>query len=93
MGQDKSAPLGTLQIVLFLGSAVSVLAVFVSFEPAELIQLQGEPAYASFAGTSLLWVSNTESDLFRMKATGTFLLSLRVRCQFSNEIGKPTFRL
>jgi hypothetical protein len=44
--------------------------VFVSQTPAELILLTGEPAYVTVAGTSLLWVSNTESDLFRMGKTG-----------------------
>jgi hypothetical protein len=44
--------------------------VFVSQTPAELILLTGEPAYVTFAGTSLNWVSNTESDLFRMGKTG-----------------------
>jgi hypothetical protein len=53
-------------------SAAAVPVVFVSEEPAELIQLQGEPVYAPVAGTSLLWVSNTESDLFKHKATGAF---------------------
>ncbi|HEY6802325.1 MAG TPA: hypothetical protein VI306_01995 [Pyrinomonadaceae bacterium] len=47
-------------------------SVFISFEPAELIQLKGEPQYVPVAGTSLLWVSNTESDLFKHTATGTF---------------------
>ena len=50
----------------------AVPSVFVSFEPAELIQLQGEPVLAPVAGTSLLWVSNTESDLFKHQATGAF---------------------
>jgi hypothetical protein len=53
-------------------AATAVPAVFVSYEPAELIQIIGEPVFAPVAGTSLLWVSNTESDLFRHKATGTF---------------------
>ena len=44
--------------------------VFVSQTPAELILLTGEPAYVTVAGTSLNWVSNTESDLFRMGKTG-----------------------
>src|SRR5205085_641726 len=41
--------------------------VFVSTQPAELIALQGEPKYFRVAGTGtqLLWVSNTESDVFR----------------------------
>ncbi len=42
------------------------------FEPAELIQIIGKPVFAPVAGTSLLWVSNTESDLFRHQATGAF---------------------
>ena len=44
--------------------------VFVNFQPAELILIQGEPKYVPVAGTQLLWVSNTESDLFRMGAGG-----------------------
>ena len=43
-----------------------------SSEPAELIQIIGEPGFAPVAGTSLLWVSNTESESFRHKATGAF---------------------
>jgi hypothetical protein len=44
--------------------------IFVSMTPAELILLKGEPEYISVKGTKLLWVSNTESDLFRMGVTG-----------------------
>jgi hypothetical protein len=40
--------------------------VFVNFEPSELILLNGEPKYVLVPDTQLLWVSNTESDLFRM---------------------------
>ena len=47
--------------------------VFTSTEPAELIQLTGAPSYLVVEGApSLLWVSNTESDLFRMGKTGDF---------------------
>ena len=42
--------------------------VFVAMQPAELILLDGKPKFVPVPGTSLLWVSNTESDLF---ATGT----------------------
>jgi hypothetical protein len=45
-------------------------AVFVNFQPAEMILLQGEPKYSPVTGTQLLWVSNTESDVFRMGASG-----------------------
>jgi hypothetical protein len=44
--------------------------VYVSTEPAELIAIQGEPKYLPVPGTGLLWISNTESDLFRMGQTG-----------------------
>jgi len=39
--------------------------VFVSVTPAEMILLKGEPSYVTVAGTRLLWVNNTESDVFR----------------------------
>ncbi len=44
--------------------------VFVSVQPAELILLRGEPSYLLVSGTGLLWVSNTDSDLFRLGKTG-----------------------
>ena len=44
--------------------------VFVSTTPAELILLTGEPTYLLVQGTNLLWVSNTESDVFRLGKTG-----------------------
>jgi hypothetical protein len=49
----------------------AVPKVFVSFQPAELILLTGEPNYLLVPGTELLWVSNTESDVFRMGKTGS----------------------
>jgi hypothetical protein len=45
-------------------------AVLVSRRPAELIQLRGAPNYVPVAGTGLLWVSNTDSDIFRAGKTG-----------------------
>ncbi len=44
--------------------------VFVSTTPAELILLTGEPSYLLVQGSNLLWVSNTESDVFRLGKTG-----------------------
>ena len=44
--------------------------VFVSDKPAELILLRGEPNYLLVTGSQLLWVSNTDSDVFRMGRTG-----------------------
>ena len=51
-------------------NATSLPAVFVSVVPSELILLQGAPTYMPVAGTRLLWVNNTESDLFRLGANG-----------------------
>jgi hypothetical protein len=45
--------------------------VFLSTVPAELILIQGQPNYLLVPGTSdLLWVSNTEGDVFRTGKTG-----------------------
>jgi len=53
--------------------------VFVSTVPAELILLTGAPSYLTVTGTGLLWVSNTESDVFRLGNQGPvfFLVSGR----------------
>jgi hypothetical protein len=51
-------------------TAAAVPKVFVSQQPGELILLTGEPSYLLVKGTELLWVSNTESDVFRMGKTG-----------------------
>jgi hypothetical protein len=45
--------------------------VFVSTTPAEMILLTGQPSYVTVEGTSLLWVNNTESDVFRLGRTGS----------------------
>jgi hypothetical protein len=59
-----------------------VPSIFVSVEPAELILLEGQPVYAPVARTSLLWVSNTEGELFSLGATGAF-------CDLNNRCGTP----
>ena len=48
----------------------AVPKVFVSLQPSELILLSGAPAYLPVQGTGLQWVSNTESDVFRMGTGG-----------------------
>ena len=45
--------------------------VYVSQVPAELILVRGKPSYLMVADTKLLWLSNTESDVFRVGQTGT----------------------
>jgi len=51
-------------------AASSIPKVFVSTKPSEMILLQGPPNYLAVANTGLLWVSNTESDVFRLGKTG-----------------------
>src|SRR4051812_6236108 len=52
-------------------AASAVPKVFVSFKPAELILLTGEPRYTAVPGAGkLMWVANTESDVFRDGSTG-----------------------
>jgi hypothetical protein len=52
-------------------SAAQTPKVFVSLRPAEMILLKGKPSYVSVPGASqLLWVNNTDSDVFRMALTG-----------------------
>jgi len=57
----------------------NVPAVFTSVTPAEMILVTGEPNYLVVQGTKLLWVSNTDSDVFRLGRTGLiyFLVSGR----------------
>ena len=52
----------------FAGGAAPV--VYVSTVPAELILVTGAPRYQPVAKTGLLWVSNTESDIFRLRQDG-----------------------
>src|SRR5262249_48903180 len=46
--------------------------VFYSTQPAEMILTKGAPTYQPVTGTSLLWVNNTDSDLFRAGKDGAF---------------------
>ncbi len=58
------------------------VAVFYSEQPAELLLLDGKPKYEKIEGTQqagkkgseLLWVRNTESDLFRVKKGDFYFL-------------------
>ena len=60
-------------------AAAQVPHVYVSTKPAELILLKGAPTYLPVPQTNLLWLSNTESDVFRLGKDGPifFLVSGR----------------
>jgi hypothetical protein len=52
-------------------NASEMPTVFVSTTPAELIVVQGAPSYLLVSrSANLLWVNNTDSDLFRLGTTG-----------------------
>ncbi len=51
-------------------TAGAVPMVYVSTSPAEMLLLRGAPVYQPVPGTSLLWVSNTDSDVFRLGKAG-----------------------
>ncbi len=53
------------------GAAAKTLPkVYVTTAPTELIYIQGKPKYEPVPNTGLLWISNTEADLFRMGENG-----------------------
>jgi uncharacterized membrane protein YgcG len=52
-------------------SADKAPKIFVSTTPAEMILTVGTPVYQPIANTKLGWVSNSESDVFRMGGNGT----------------------
>jgi len=51
-------------------AASALPGVFVSTVPSEMILLRGAPEYVGVTGTRLLWIRNTDSDLFRLGSTG-----------------------
>jgi hypothetical protein len=63
--------------------------VFVSQEPAELILLEGKPKYEKVEGTSLVWVSNTDSDVFRAGTNGTIYYLVAGRWFAANDFTGP----
>jgi hypothetical protein len=69
--------------------AAAVPKVFVSQAPAELILLTGAPNYVPVTGTKLLWVSNTESDVFRLGQTGPIYYLVTGRWFSANAFSGP----
>jgi hypothetical protein len=71
-------------------SASQAAKVFVSLTPAELILLRGEPNYLAVPGAKeLLWVSNTESDVFRMGLKGPVYFLVSGRWFSAPDFGGP----
>jgi hypothetical protein len=57
----------------------SVPKIFFSDRPAEMILLKGSPVYSKISGTSLLYVTNTDNDLFLDNTTKQFYILLSGR--------------
>ena len=68
----------------------AVPKVFVSDKPAELILTTGEPSYVTVTnGSPLLWVNNTESDVFRLGRTGNVYYLVTGRWFSAPDFGGP----
>ncbi|HZK82473.1 MAG TPA: hypothetical protein VFC46_15430 [Humisphaera sp.] len=63
--------------------------IVVSEEPAELISTDGQPAYAPLPGNSLLYVTNTQSDVFLELATQQTYVLLSGRWFTSRSLQGP----
>jgi len=63
--------------------------IIVSTVPAELIVSQGAPQYAAVAGTSLLYMSNTENDVFMDIPTQSYFVLLSGRWYVSRSLQGP----
>lgn len=67
----------------------SVPKVFYSDKPAELILFKGAPVYTKIQGTNLLYVANTDNDIFLDDATKTFYVLLSGRWFSATDFNGP----
>ena len=65
------------------------LQVFYSNAPAELILLRGAPVYAKIPGTNLLYVTNTDGDVFVDNTSRQFYVLLSGRWFRADNLGGP----
>src|SRR6185503_13669243 len=63
--------------------------VFVSRSPAELILIDGAPKYVPVKGTNLQWISNSDSDLFRLGTEGALFYLVSGRWFSSSDFFGP----
>ena len=64
-------------------------AILVAEEPTELISSQGPPTYTPIGGNDLLFMSNTQSDVFLQIATQQYYVLLSGRWFVSNSLQGP----
>ncbi len=60
-------------------TSIAVPKIFFSDKPAEMILLKGSPVYSKISGTNLLYVANTDNDLFLDNTTKQFYVLLSGR--------------
>ncbi|PWT96607.1 MAG: hypothetical protein C5B52_15330 [Bacteroidetes bacterium] len=70
-------------------SSASAPEIFFSNKPAELIQLKGAPVYSKIPGTQLLYVTNTENDLFVDNSNQRYYILLSGRWFSSKAFSGP----
>ncbi len=63
--------------------------IFYSDSPAEMINTDGPPAFEDVPGGDLEWLSNSESDMFRLKSTGVFYYLVSGRWFSASSIDGP----
>jgi hypothetical protein len=63
--------------------------VFFSKGPAELLLLRGSPVYSRISGTQLLYVTNTDNDIFVDNTTRQFFVLLSGRWFRADTLGGP----
>ena len=71
------------------GPAGESPAVYAVTRPAELIVIDGSPASTPIEGTRLMWVSNTDSDLFLYGGDGSYYYLVSGRWFRSKTLGGP----
>ena len=67
----------------------SVPQVFYSSVPAELIMFKGAPTYTKIDGTSLLYVNNTDNDIFLDNLSKTYYVLLSGRWFSADDLNGP----
>lgn len=67
----------------------TVPQVFFSSDPAELILFEGAPVYTKIQGTSLLYVANTDNDIFLDESDKTYYVLLSGRWFSSKTFNGP----
>lgn len=70
-------------------TSAAVPKIFFSDKPAEMIVLKGTPVYTKIGGTNLLYVTNTDNDLFLDNTSKQFYVLLSGRWYRSSSVEGP----